>query len=152
MSLIPLIWGSAVVSTAISCLLGVSKGALPPSLCLASHADPVAGVAVLEVAAYGGLRLLEDLLRHRLLDLAPAEAGDEGDDGRSLRERVQRRADLVVEHAAVVRRAETVVAVDHADGLEAAQAPHDLLGRERSEPPQADEAHLVALLAQPSDG
>src|SRR2546426_4167939 len=117
MSLMPLIWGSAVVSTVISISFGGSEGPTP-SPALAPHADPVARVAVPQVAAHGGLRLLEDLLRHRLLDLAPAEAGDEADDGRSLRERVQRRADLVVEHAAVVWRAETVVAVDHTDGLE----------------------------------
>src|SRR5436190_9778538 len=66
-SLTPLIWGRVVVSTAIS----------------SSYADPVARVTGLDVAR-GRPRLLEDLLRHRLLDLAAAQAGDEADDRRSL--------------------------------------------------------------------
>src|SRR2546430_11297251 len=87
---------------------------------LLPDADPVAHVALVERSRYGRrLRLLEDLGGHGLVDLATAEAGDEADDDRPLRERVKRGADLVVEHAAVVRRTEAVVAVDDPDGLEA---------------------------------
>src|SRR5437867_4913794 len=119
---------------------------------LLPYADPMAGVARGEVALGGCHGLLEDLGRHRLLDLAAAEAGDESNDHRTLRLRVERRADLVVEHAAVVRRAEAVVAVDHADGLEAPKAFHDLLRREGPEPLQADQADPQALLlAQTAD-
>src|SRR5207244_7666625 len=119
---------------------------------LLPYADPMAGVARGEVAARGRHGLLEDLGRHRLLDLAAAEAGDEPDDHRTLGLRVQRRADLVVEHASVVRRAEAVIAVDHADGLEAPQAFDDLLRREGPEPLEADEADLESsLLAEPAD-
>src|SRR5438552_14723002 len=119
---------------------------------LLPYADPMAGVAGGEVAARGCHGLLEDLGRHRLLDLAAAEAGDEPDDHRTLGLRVQRRADLVVEHASVVRRAEAVIAVDHADGLEAPQTFHDLLRREGPEPLEADEADLEStLLAQTAD-
>src|SRR5207247_2938500 len=83
-SLTPLIWGSVVVSTAISASL-------------AAHADPVSRVTGRQVAARGGLGLLENLVRHGLLDLAAAEPGDEPDDDRPLRLRVEGGADLGVE-------------------------------------------------------
>src|SRR5437899_4458023 len=127
-------------------------GMISVVIVLLPYADPMAGVARGEVAARGRHGLLEDLGRHRLLDLAAAEAGDEPDDHRTLGLRVQRRADLVVEHASVVRRAEAVVAVDHAHGLESPKAFHDLLRREGPEPFEADEADLEApLLAQTAD-
>src|SRR3989442_4034419 len=101
------------------------------------HADPVTDVTGGRAGLCGGLCLLEDLGGHGLLDLAAAEAGDEADDRRALVLRVERGADLVVEDAAVVRRAEAVVAVDDADRLEAAQALHDVGRRERTEPLEA---------------
>src|SRR6266540_1830411 len=120
---------------------------------LLPYADPMARVAGGEVTVAGCHGLFEDLGRHRLLDLAAAESGDEPDDDRALVLRVQRGTDLVVEDAAVVRRAEAVVAVDDPYGLEAAEALHDLLGRERSEPLETDEADLeAALLPQTADG
>src|SRR2546426_4330135 len=137
-SLTPLIWGSVVVSTAISASL-------------AAHADPVTDVTGSQVAACGGLGLLEDLVRHGLLDLAAAQPGDEADDDRPLRLRVECRPDLVVKHPTVVRRAERVVAVDDADRLEAREAPHDLGGGEWPEPLKPHEADLVAFLAQAAD-
>src|ERR1700687_1033571 len=119
---------------------------------LLPYADPVTRVACSEVALAGRDGLLEDLGRHRLLDLAAAQSGGDPDDDRTLCLRVERGADLVVEDAAVVRRAEAVVAVDDSDGLEAPKAPHDLFGRERSEPFQPDQADLEALLlAQTAD-
>src|SRR6266849_10687821 len=119
---------------------------------LLPYADPMAGVAGGEVTLGGCHGLLEDLGRHRLLDLTAAQAGDESDDHRTLRLRVQRGADLVVEHPSVVRRAEAVVAVDHADGLEAPKTLGDLLGREGPEPLETHEADLqTLLLAQTAD-
>src|SRR5712692_3166949 len=109
---------------------------------LLPYADPMAGVAGGEVTLGGCHGLLKDLGRHRLLDLAAAESGDESDDHRTLRLRVQRGTDLVVEDAAVIGRAEAVVAVDDADGLEAPQALHDLFCRERTEPLQAHQTDL----------
>src|SRR6266508_7051049 len=117
---------------------------------LLPYADPMARVAGGEVTRAGCHGLFEDLGRHRLLDLAAAESGDEPDDDRALVLRVQRGTDLVVEDAAVVRRAEAVVAVDDPYGLEAAEALHDLLGRGRSEPLETDEADLEAALLPPT--
>src|SRR5581483_2989214 len=137
-SLTPLIWGRAV-ATAMS------------SLSLFADADPMADIALGEVALGGGFGLLEDLGGHGLLDLAATQTGDEAHDDRALLLRVERGADLVVEDAAVVRRSEGVVAVDHADGLEAREALHELLGRERTEPLEPDETDLAALRAQAAD-
>src|SRR5512142_2126264 len=136
-SLTPLIWGRAV-STAMSSLLF-------------ADADPMADITLGEVALGGGSGLLEDVGRHRLLDLAATEARDEADDDGSLGLAVERGADLVVEDAAVVRRAERVVAVDDTDGLEAGEALHEVLDREWTEPLEPDETHLVALRAETAD-
>src|SRR6266566_5827484 len=52
-------------------------GMISVVIVLLPYADPIAGVARGEVAARGRHGLLEDLCRHGLLDLAPAETGDE---------------------------------------------------------------------------
>src|SRR5713226_5516815 len=140
-SLTPLICGSVPVPCVSTAII----------VSLVSHADPVTDVTGRKLAARRGHRLLEDLVRHRLLDLASAERGDEADDRRTLRHRVEGRADLVVQHAAVVRRPEAVIAVDDTHCLEPAEALHHVRGRERAEPLEAHEANLVALLAQPAD-
>src|SRR6266536_1222756 len=119
---------------------------------LVPHADPVSDVTGREAAAGGHRELVEHLAGHRLLDLTAAEGRDEADDRRAPVDGVHRRADLVVEHAAVVRGTEAVVAVDDPDGPEPAQALHDVRGGERPEPLEPDEADLVALLAELADG
>src|SRR6266536_1222617 len=106
-SLTPLIWGRVPVPCVSTAIIAS----------LVPHADPVSDVTGLEAAAGGRGQLVEHLAGHRLLDLAAAERGDEADDRRPLLHGVQRRPDLVVEDAPVVRRAEAVVAVDDPDRL-----------------------------------
>src|SRR5438874_274657 len=118
---------------------------------LIPHADPVTDVTGCKTAVRGGAQLVEHLAGHRLLDLTSTERGDEADDRRPLVDRVQRRPDLVVEDAPVVRRAEAVIAVDDPDRLEPAQALHHVRRGERPEPLEPDEADLVALLAELAD-
>src|SRR5437867_3452398 len=130
----------------------VGASAMFIRLLLLPDADPVAHVALVERSLGGRrLRLLEDLGGHGLIDLASAEAGDEADDDGTPVQRVQRGAHFVVEHAAVVRRPEAVVAIDDAHGIEAREALHDLRRREGTEPLEPDEADLVALRAEAAD-
>src|SRR5215472_703076 len=61
---------------------------------------------------------------------------------------VERRPKLGEQHAAIVRRAEAVVAVDDAEALEPAQPLNGLVGGEGTEPLEPREADLVSLLTQ----
>src|SRR5215216_1509317 len=78
-------------------------------------------------------------------DLAPAEPRDEAQYRRPLVTRVERRLDLCVQDATVVRRSERVIPIDDADRLEARQNCLDLLGRKGPEPLESDEADLLAF-------
>src|SRR5262249_48184414 len=113
-------------------------------LLLFPHAEP-AGLRV-GLAGVRGIvtkvrRLIDILERH----LAAAETADEAEQRRPLGGVVERRADLVGDHAGGEWRAHRVVAIDDADRLGPGQHGHDLLGRKRPEPPQPDQADLLAL-------
>src|SRR6266567_6947639 len=115
---------------------------------LLPNADPVN--VGLQLAGAGLLQQVEHLLAVGRGELPATQAADDVDHRGSLRAVIERGAELGEEHATVMRRTEAVVAVDDAHGLEAAQPRHDIVGRERTEPLQAGEADLVALLAQPA--
>src|SRR5438105_3788451 len=118
---------------------------------LIPHADPVTDVTGCKTAVRGGAQLVEHLAGHRLLDLTSAQRGDEADDRRPLVDRIQRRPDLVVEDAPVVRRAEAVIAVDDPDRRRG-RGLSDLLGGGEAGPVQADrhgEGDALALADAP---
>src|SRR5258708_22369497 len=104
-------------------------------------AQPDPGGCRLRLACSGGGNDLGHLLHVGDRYLAAAQAGDEADHGRAGRGPVQRRADLVDQHAALVGRAEREVTIDHPHRLEAAQRLRQVLRREGPEPADAHEAY-----------
>src|SRR5579875_56275 len=145
-------WPEVYISSSGACrivliLSNWTSVAIARSSGLLAHADP--GDEPVEVVRLG--RLLGDLEHlDRVGDryVAAAQSRDEVYNRRAVARRVQARADLVQQRPAVVRRAVREVAVDHAHGLEAAEASAQLDRGERPEPAQVDVADLVALLAQ----
>src|SRR5262249_50508515 len=87
-------------------------------------------------------------------NLAAAQPGDEAQHRRLFadRSRIERGADFSGHHAAHVRRAERIVAINHANSREAAQALGQLFSSKRPEPAQAHKADLLSLLAHMPDG
>src|SRR4051812_2692831 len=102
----------------------------------------------LELSRRAGAHQVEHLFAVVDGHFAATQTSDEVDHRRPLGAVVERGAELRVEDAAVMWRAEAVIAIDDTEALEPAQPPHDLVRWEGPEPLQTREADLVALLAQ----
>src|SRR5207248_1390681 len=123
---------------------------LGSSALLLAHADPGNDI-VGRLGVSDGLGGLEHLNAVRDRDIAAAQTDDEIRDVRVVPNWIQARPDLMEQDAAIVGRAMSEVAVDHADCLEASERGPQFLSREWTEPAQADVADLVALLPHSTD-